>query len=262
MSHTHTHTVQERSEERKGESIRHRPRIQRRMTVLKAMMTAAATALIFTIGTTEGQDVRTIKTSIVTTTTKTDGRTNSPLVVASTTPGGYDEVYGYPKSKVGGLIIEGPFPYKNGPSTWSDTNRWGAYGLIAAAGTVVNGTCPPIPTDSPFYNSVQRPVQLTNGVHDCLIGCNLTQVERTGHDPCHIGDLSLPLTNSPMSCFDVGPGMAGGWGLCGYNCSIFQGDQTKELTPCSAEDIGSGKCFVYCDSTTFPTETNKTMSKS
>eukprot|EP00940_MAST-03C_sp_MAST-3C-sp2_P003489 g3489.t1 len=171
------------------------------------------------------------------------------------TPGGYDETYGYPVT-IGGLIIEGPFPYKNGPSTWSDDNQWGAYGLIAAPGVVKDGVCPPLPADSPFVNLSQHPVKLTNGVSDCLIGCNITEVTRTGKDPCHIGSISTPLSNSPMSCWDVGPGMAGGYGLCGYNCSAFQSANTKELTPCSAKDIGSGKCSIYCDSNTFPTKKN------
>ena len=68
-------------------------------------------------------------------------------------PPGYDEVYGYPEN-IGGLIIEGPFPYQNGPDVWSNDNLFGAYGLIDAAGsTDDDGQCTPVPDDSPFAGS-------------------------------------------------------------------------------------------------------------
>ena len=55
-----------------------------------------------------------------------------------------------------------------------------------------------------------------------------------------------------MSCFDVGPGMAGGFGLCGYNCSAFQAHLSASgaLVPCDKANFG--KCFIWCDSRTFP----------
>ena len=41
-------------------------------------------------------------------------------------PPGIDGVlYGYPDGKIGGLIVEGPFPYKHGPAVWDDgKNPW------------------------------------------------------------------------------------------------------------------------------------------
>ena len=42
------------------------------------------------------------------------------------------EIYGwgpmYPNTTLGGLIVEGAFPYKNGPVIWNDTLTSGAYG--------------------------------------------------------------------------------------------------------------------------------------
>merc|ERR1711871_800294 len=146
-------------------------------------------------------------------------------------PPGYNETYGYPDG-IGGLIIEGPFPYKNGPSVWSDDNRWGAYGLIVAPGTLSDdGKCTPLPSDSPFTKTKLHPVPLTNGIKDCEVGCDLKQVEKTGVDPCRIASLDTPLSDSPMSCFNVGDGMAGGWGVCGYNCTAFQHESTDKLVP-------------------------------
>eukprot|EP00949_MAST-11_sp_MAST-11-sp1_P002485 g2485.t1 len=125
---------------------------------------------------------------------------------AASPPPGYNETYGYPDG-IGALIVEGPFPYKNGPPVWTNSTLWGAYGLLNAPGRYTNGECDAVPASSPFYKSDLKPVPLTDGLKDCLIGCNLTQVSETGHDPCHVGSVTYP-TNSPMSCFDVGPGFA------------------------------------------------------
>jgi hypothetical protein len=171
---------------------------------------------------------------------------------------GYDELYGYP-STIGGLIIEGPFAYKNGPPVWTPDTITGAYGLIDAAGDAktIGGKCPSVPTDSPFANSKDvYPVQLTNGLTSCLLGCNLTQVKNTGVDPCRIGSIGAPLSNSIMSCYDVGPGMAGGYGVCGYNCTAFVQSRTDKLVYCTQDDFGKGACAIYCDSRTFPTANN------
>ena len=175
-------------------------------------------------------------------------------------PPGIDGIlYGQPDQKIGGLIVEGPFPYHNGPAVWNGgKNPWGAYGLINAAGSLDRKTkdCPPVPPNSPFAKSKLKPVPLTNGASLCLIGCNLEEVNSTGVDPCNIGSIDGP-TNSPMSCFDVGPGFAGGYGVCGFNCTAFH---AKELVPCSASDIGKGICSIYCDSRNFPSAaTNMTV---
>ena len=47
------------------------------------------------------------------------------------------EIYGwgpmYTNTTLGGLIVEGPFPYKNGPVIWNDTLTSGAYGAAPAS---------------------------------------------------------------------------------------------------------------------------------
>ena len=176
---------------------------------------------------------------------------------AAPLPGGVGEAYGYPDGIVGGLIVEGPFPYKNGPPVWNGDygkNPWDAYGMIAAPGKLgADGkTCEAVPADSPFAASTTvRPLPLTNGEKFCLLACNLTDVEATGVDPCHIGSLTAPpVSHSVMSCFDLGPGtMGGGGGACGYNCTAFAG---KDMTPCTKANVGT--CSVYCDSRNFPAE--------
>ena len=165
-------------------------------------------------------------------------------------PGIDGKLYGYPDNKIGGMIIEGPFPYENGPLVWSKTNDTGAYALINAAASIVAGKCPPIPPNHPLFKSGLKPVPFTNGAHNCQIGCNLTEVSQSGVDPCRPGSVDGP-TDSPMSCFDVGPGFAGGWGLCGYNCTAFDVAASKskgKLVYCT----DPSQCEIACDTRNFP----------
>jgi hypothetical protein len=37
----------------------------------------------------------------------------------------------YPNTTLGGVVVEGPFPYKNGPAIWNDSFTSGAYGASA-----------------------------------------------------------------------------------------------------------------------------------
>jgi hypothetical protein len=179
-----------------------------------------------------------------------EGPASTVVLQLGALPAGYNETYGYPDG-IGGLIVEGPFPYKNGPSVWSPSTPWGAYGMIVAAGKFREGKCDPLPADSPFAVSpAQHPVEMTNGENLCLLACNKSEVEATGVDPCHAGSLTNPLlSNSVMSCFDLGPGTAGGdGGACGYNCTALAKNETME--PCT--DVGKQSCALYCDTRTFP----------
>ena len=183
--------------------------------------------------------------------------------IPATRPGGYNESYGYPDG-IGGLIIEGPGPGTDFP-VWSDSNRWGAYGMLIAPGTFKQGSaCSAVPASSPFAG--QQPVKMTNSIKDCLIGCNTTEIQRTGKDLCRVGSVSPPLSNSPMSCFELGPGTVAGGGACGYNCSLLVGHRGSSNgggntgpTPCSKADADAGKCLVYCDSRTFPGQEEVTL---
>ena len=56
----------------------------------------------------------------------------TPLPFAADNDDPAHEIYGwgpmYPNTTLGGVIVEGPFPYKNGPVIWNDTVTSGAYG--------------------------------------------------------------------------------------------------------------------------------------
>lgn len=172
-------------------------------------------------------------------------------------PKWYNTTYSYPDG-AGALIVEGPFPYKNGPSVFSDSNLLGAYGMIIIPGTVdkedPEAGCTPVPAESPFASSSSvYPVKMTNGVNDCLLGCNWTEVEATGIDPCNAGSLpkGAGLSNSVMSCFNLGPGTEGhGGGACGYNCTSLKNTTSGQLVGCTRAH--SSECNVYCDTRTFP----------
>ena len=172
-------------------------------------------------------------------------------------PPGYDEVYGYPDT-IGGLIIEGPFAYQNGPDVYSPDNPLGAYGLIDAAGAVGDdGQCPPIPEDSPFAGSNDvKPVQFKE-MKTCGLGCSPDDIAAGKPDPCAAGSLSDPsLSNSPMSCFKIGNMLRQGYtGMCGYNCTALMATSTDVLQGCT--DFSDPNCLIYCDSRTFPTATGR-----
>merc|ERR1719399_663880 len=172
-------------------------------------------------------------------------------IVGKFPPGIDGALYGYPDQKIGGLIVEGPFPYKNGPRVWSNTTRAGAYGLTFAPGQWLQDmNCPAIPSDHPLAKAGLKAVPFTNGEKFCQIGCNITEVTMSGQDPCKPGSINGP-TNSPMSCFDVGPGFAGGWGLCGYNCTAFdvaKSKAQKRLVYCT----DPSKCEITCDTRELP----------
>ena len=138
--------------------------------MMMMMMMMIMMMMMFVVSMGEARSVYTVKPS------------KDSKEIEAAVPPGYDELYGYP-STIGGLIIEGPFPYKNGPNVWTPNTISGAYGLIDAAGDAktIGGKCPPVPSNSPFANSTDvHPVQLTNGLTNCLLGCNLTKVKTTG----------------------------------------------------------------------------------
>ena len=178
--------------------------------------------------------------------------------VTDGTPPGYDEVYGYPED-IGGLIIEGPFPYENGPSIRSDDNLFGAYGLIDAAASIVDGVCMAVPEDSPFAGSKDVLPMRLKQIDSCVLACDPDAIEAGAADPCDAGSLNDPsLSNSKMSCFKIGNMITEGYtGMCGYNCTAFHSDSTDTLKGCTTADLSDiySDCLIYCDSRTFPTAT-------
>ena len=153
---------------------------------------------------------------------------------------------------------EGPIPYKNGPSVYSDSNLFGAYGVAIVPGKFTpEAGCTPIPTDSPFVSSSSvYPVKMIGEyafLKLCLLGCSWTEVEATGIDPCNAGSLpkGAGLSNSVMSCFNLGPGTEGhGGGACGYNCTSLKNTTSGKLVGCTRAH--SSECNIYCDSRAFP----------
>lgn len=178
--------------------------------------------------------------------------------VTDGTPPGYDEVYGYPED-IGGLIIEGPFAYENGPSIRSDDNLLGAYGLIEAAASTVDGVCMAVPDDSPFAGSKDVLPMRLKQMQSCVLACDPDDIEAGAADPCDAGSLNDPsLSNSKMSCFKIGNMITNGYtGMCGYNCTALDSTSTDTLKGCTTADINGGNpnCMIYCDSRTFPTAT-------
>ena len=159
-----------------------------------------------------------------------------------------NQTYGYPDG-IGGLIIEVPFNYPNGPSAWTPNNTWGAYGIIIAPGSLNSSGCQPIPSNSPFKNTSMQPVALKKD-KACMIGCNMTDIINGATDPCNIGSIKEP-SNSPMSCWDIGS-MARGYGVCAYNCTALVSNSNGQLIPCSQNNLDNGTCAIYCDTRTFP----------
>ena len=87
-------------------------------------------------------------------------------------------------------------------------------------------------------------------INDCVIACNISEVARTGVDPCNAGTISAPV-RATYSCFYGGPGWlkTNGLGVCGFNCSARH---VVGGAYCTDADIKAGLCDVYCDPRDFP----------
>ena len=157
-----------------------------------------------------------------------------------------------------GQITEGCAQYKNGPTCWAkDTHPDGAYGWINL-GQHSNTTagCPRIPKNAIGsllpVNTPLFPVSLNEALTEsgtssmCVLACNVSEVSRTGVDPCNAGTIPakrpLPSWMLPpvqksgaaevlpgplvMACFYGGAG----WmkdptmGMCGYNITLRSPD--------------------------------------
>ena len=104
----------------------------------------------------------------------------------------------------GGLIVEGCAQYPGGPSCWGTppnaTVPNGSYGWIVL-GFKANHTadCPAIPTDgigsvlgadTPLYPVSLKEALTQDGQPLCVLACNISEVERTGIDPCNKGTIA------------------------------------------------------------------------
>ena len=93
--------------------------------------------------------------------------------------------------------------------------------------------------------------------NECLLGCNISEVARTGVDPCNAAsifnnsaDPTLRDVYANYSCYYGGPSWVhpDDLGVCGFNCSAHQADGAL----CNADDIENHLCLIYCDSRTLP----------
>lgn len=162
-----------------------------------------------------------------------------------------------PPSNLGLLITEGCVPYPGGPPCWNPkTAPSGFYGWTDCTPSSADGTdagCPPIPEATlPGLNRTLVSPQCLNehgnkGMHQCFISCNITDVQRTGVDPCAAG--SVPGL-AKMRCFYGGAGNYGSrdGGMCSYGCVL----RTSTGAPCTASNPALGGCGLYCDPRNIP----------
>ena len=100
-----------------------------------------------------------------------------------------------------GLIVEGCVQYPHGPTCWvNETVPTGSYGWIALGPKAARtADCPAIPTDgigsqlgpdSPLYPVSLKEALTKNGQEFCALACNISEVQRTGVDPCNKGTIA------------------------------------------------------------------------
>ena len=176
----------------------------------------------------------------------------------------YNPPYGFPNNGPGALIVEGPVAYPGGAPVWANSSgEAGAYAfaMLAQSGKA-DAECAAPPAAGGAWRPPPglRPVSLwAHGekIAACALGCNVSEVARTGRDPCNAGSIlgdsaapSLRGVYANYSCYFGGASWLHppGLGVCGFNCSALQADGSL----CSEEDIEGGRCDVYCDSRTLP----------
>lgn len=187
------------------------------------------------------------------------GQCNGPL------PGDapYNAPYGFPNKAGGEIVVEGPVPYPNGPPSWSNTTQGGAVGWTAfAPSAATDGGCPAPDTSGAWLPPRGlKPISLEQHgepLGSCFLACNISEVARTGVDPCNAGSIfgdsaapSLIGVYANYSCYFGGAN----WihpadiGVCGFNCTAHD-PHTGAL--CDAEDMAQNRCLVYCDSRAIP----------
>ena len=149
-----------------------------------------------------------------------------------------------------------------GPLVWSNASQGGAYAFtMLAQSDKKDAECAAPPAGGAWLPPAGlRPVSLVDHgekIADCALACNVSDVARTGRDPCNAASIfnssaapTLANVFANYSCFWGGESWLhpADLGLCGFNCSALQADGAL----CSEADIESGKCLVYCDSRALP----------
>lgn len=168
-----------------------------------------------------------------------------------------------------GIMYEGCAQYEKGPQCWaSETAPKGAYGWIVLTPPAKSGKtedCLPIPTDgigkalgpdTPLYPVNLEAVQpkASGPKNTCVLACNMSEVTRTGVDPCNKGTIpagkplppwllppfqtqgSAQVFKEPlvMSCYFGGKGFMNDptMGMCGYGVFLrnTEGEYCKTYT--------------------------------
>lgn len=175
----------------------------------------------------------------------------------------YNPPYGLPNNGPGSLIVEGPVSYPSGPPCWSNSSRTGAYAWTALVPSAKTDKACPAPVRGGAWAPPLglHPISLRahgEPLDACFIACNVTEVARTGVDPCNAAsilngsavDPTLKGVVAIYSCYYGGESWLHpeGLGVCGWNCSAWQSDGAT----CSEEDMEAGRCLVYCDSRAVP----------
>lgn len=116
----------------------------------------------------------------------------------------------------GGIIIEGCAQYPRGPTCWGSppnaTDKTGSYGWIALGPHANHSAdCPAIPADgigsvlgadTPLFPVSLKEALTQDGLPICALACNISEVQRTGVDPCNKGTIAA---NSPLPAWLLPP---------------------------------------------------------
>jgi len=116
----------------------------------------------------------------------------------------------------GGIIIEGCAQYPRGPTCWGSppnaTDKTGSYGWIALGPKANHSAdCPAIPAsgigsalgaDTPLFPVSLKEALTQDGLPICVLACNISEVQRTGVDPCNKGTIAA---NSPLPAWLLPP---------------------------------------------------------
>ena len=116
----------------------------------------------------------------------------------------------------GGLITEGCAQYPRGPTCWGSppnaTDKTGSYGWIMLGPHANHSAdCPAIPADgigsvlgadTPLFPVSLKEALTQDGLPICVLACNISEVQRTGVDPCNKGTIAA---NSPLPAWLLPP---------------------------------------------------------
>ena len=144
----------------------------------------------------------------------------------------YNPAYGFPNNGPGALIVEGPVAFPGSAPVWANASgEAGAYAFAMLAQSGKTDAECPAPAAGGAWQPPPglRPVSLwAHGerIATCALGCNVSEVARTGRDPCNAASIfnnsaapSLAGVWANYSCYFGGASWLHppGLGVCGFN---------------------------------------------